>query len=104
LNEIQNSRYAYSRLRYFKEKLPELPIIAARSLLEVEVRKKKTSVPVGRMEFLFLGPMTFGEFLLANNEKVLWSYLTQVPTKAVPQSLHDKCSELRGFLQAPYPL
>jgi uncharacterized protein len=38
--------------------------------------------------------MTFGEFLLANNEKVLWSYLTQVPTKAVPQSLHDRCSEL----------
>jgi uncharacterized protein len=45
LDEIQNSRYAYSRLRYFKEKLPELPIIAAGSLLEVEIRKNKTSVP-----------------------------------------------------------
>ncbi len=46
-------------LRYFFEEVCDLPIIAAGSLLEFALDKYKTSLPVGRVEFMHLGPMSF---------------------------------------------
>jgi predicted AAA+ superfamily ATPase len=65
LDEIQECREALSALRYFKEKMPELHVIAAGSLLEFLLREEDFSFPVGRIEFLYLKPLSFIEYLEA---------------------------------------
>jgi len=71
LDEIQENPKLLKFLRYFYEERPDVAIIAAGSLLEIALRSKHFSFPVGRVEFYHLGPMTFGEFLLASGEELL---------------------------------
>lgn len=70
-DEIQESPKLLSLLRYFYEEMPEIKIIAAGSLLELALHDGKISFPVGRVEFLHIGPMTFFEFLEALDEHIL---------------------------------
>ena len=63
LDEIQATPYALQALRYFYEERPGINVIAAGSLLEFVMADHKFSMPVGRVEYLHLGPMTFNEFL-----------------------------------------
>jgi predicted AAA+ superfamily ATPase len=65
IDEIQESQAALSSLRYFKEKMPSLRVVATGSLLEF--RLKELSFPVGRIDFYWVQPMNFEEFLLANS-------------------------------------
>ena len=62
LDEIQAVPEAIAALRYFYEEMPELPVVAAGSLLEFALAKHSFSMPVGRIEYLHLGPMDFKEF------------------------------------------
>lgn len=48
--------------------MPELPIVAAGSLMEFLLSDHSFSMPVGRIEYLDLHPMTFTEFLRATGE------------------------------------
>ena len=66
-DEIQECGNAVTALKYFYEDAPEYHIISAGSLLGVAM-KKGTSFPVGKAEFLTLHPMSFYEFLFAQNE------------------------------------
>ncbi|NQY74671.1 MAG: AAA family ATPase, partial [Candidatus Margulisbacteria bacterium] len=68
IDEIQASSVAMAQLRYFFEELPELHIIAAGSLLEVKMKKEGFSFPVGRVEYGYLNPATFDEYLGAMGE------------------------------------
>lgn len=70
IDEIQESPKAIQLLRYFYEDLPELNVIAAGSLLEFAMRYVK-SFPVGRVDYLYLNPMNFLEFLNAKNTRAL---------------------------------
>ncbi len=79
LDEIQNSPQAVAMLRYFYEDLPELYIISAGSLLEIMMDVHKVSFPVGRIEYLFLYPMTFREFLKAMGENDILTLLDEMP-------------------------
>lgn len=65
LDEIQICPQAIKALRYFKEKLPSLHVIAAGSLLEfvLEDENEPISFPVGRVRFLNMKPLSFLEFL-----------------------------------------
>lgn len=63
LDEIQHCPEALLSLRYFKEQMPELHVIAAGSLLEFLLKEEDFSFPVGRVEFLYLRPLSFVEFL-----------------------------------------
>ena len=63
LDEIQDCENAVTALRYFKEDMPGLHVIAAGSLIEFALEKIGT--PVGRIQFFYLYPMSFGEFLVA---------------------------------------
>ena len=67
LDEIQICPQAIKALRYFKEKLSELHVIAAGSLLEFVLEDEETpiSFPVGRVRFLNMKPLSFREFLEA---------------------------------------
>lgn len=66
-DEIQECGNAVTSLKYFYEDTPEYHIVSAGSLLGVAMTKG-ISFPVGKVEFLTLHPMTFYEFLYAQNE------------------------------------
>ncbi len=76
LDEIQAVPEAIPALRYFYEDRPELPVISAGSLLEFALSEHKFSMPVGRIQYLYLGPMTFTEFLAALGEEKLYQFVT----------------------------
>ncbi len=81
IDEIQESPKALQALRYFKEELPDLHIIAAGSLLEFALKETELSLPVGRVEFLYLKPLSFKEFLQSKNQNGLLEYLRQYSLK-----------------------
>jgi predicted AAA+ superfamily ATPase len=89
IDEIQETPEAIAMLRYFYEKEPEIHVIAAGSLLEHAMRKVK-SFPVGRVKMLYLFPINFPEFLLANNKNAVLQQLNIVPVREVAhQALLD---------------
>ena len=65
LDEIQAVPEAVSALRYFREDVPDLPVLAAGSLLDFALADHRASMPVGRIAYLHMGPMSFTEFLNA---------------------------------------
>ncbi len=69
LDEIQRCPQALVSLRYFYEEKPGLHVIAAGSLLEFEM--EKISFPAGRVEYLWMFPLTFEEFLMAQGAERL---------------------------------
>lgn len=94
LDEIQSSPSLIPLLRYFHEELPELPVIAAGSLLEFILADHSFSMPVGRVEYLFLGPMTFDEFLPALGEEKLCQFLDSYQlTESIPTPIHNRLME-----------
>ncbi|MBC8453543.1 ATP-binding protein [PVC group bacterium] len=95
LDEIQNVPQLIPLLRYFYEELPELHLIAAGSLLEFTLRNHTFSMPVGRIEYMFMGPMTFPEFLYASNKKQLLKFINSYHLgEIIPQSIHNKLLQL----------
>lgn len=80
IDEIQESPKAIQLLRYFFEDLPELHVIAAGSLLEFAMRKVK-SFPVGRVEYLYLHPLNFEEYLGATHHELALDQLNKVPVE-----------------------
>ena len=80
LDEIQAVPEAIPMLRYFYEDMKNLPVVAAGSLLEFALSDHQFSMPVGRVEYLHMGPMTFTEFLDAINEAKLASIIRTFKT------------------------
>lgn len=80
IDEIQESATAIHMLRYFYEELPELNVIAAGSLLEFVMQKVK-SFPVGRVEFLYMYPLNFAEYLVAIEHQSALDQLRELPIK-----------------------
>jgi predicted AAA+ superfamily ATPase len=90
LDEIQATPSALPALRYLYEDFPDTPIIAAGSLLEFALADHSFSMPVGRIEYHHLGPMTFREFLEAV-EPSLCRYLDSLDFEtALPEAAHQK--------------
>ncbi|MGC8990368.1 MAG: ATP-binding protein [Verrucomicrobiia bacterium] len=75
LDEIQACPAALALLRYFHELLPQLHVIAAGSLLDFALREFQYTMPVGRIEFLHLHPLSFEEFVAATEGEALAGYL-----------------------------
>jgi hypothetical protein len=69
LDEIQQCPRAIMALRYFYEKLPSLHVIGAGSLLEFALSAEEIRMPVGRVQYLYMYPLTFAEFLEATAEQ-----------------------------------
>ena len=90
LDEIQAAPFALQALRYFYEEYPQIPVVSAGSLLEFVLSNHNSSMPVGRIEYLYLGPMTFEEFLLEKDKKLL-DYVTNFNMKEpIPQTAHNR--------------
>jgi len=95
LDEIQVCPEAIVSLRYFYEKLPDLHIIAAGSLLDHTLNELQYSMPVGRVEFAYMYPMCFYEFLIAIDEEQLVEYLKNYNLQQkIAQPIHDKLLKL----------
>lgn len=80
IDEIQESPKAIQLLRYFHEELPDLHVISAGSLLEFALKDVR-SFPVGRVEYLYLYPLNFREYLSATGKTALLEQLKQIPLR-----------------------
>ncbi len=82
IDEIQNSPQAVSLLRYFYESMPEYFVIAAGSLLEIMMKENSISFPVGRIEYRFMYPLIFEEFLIAMNREDVLKHYRHIPSQS----------------------
>jgi predicted AAA+ superfamily ATPase len=99
LDEIQAYPEALNSLRYFYEKIPDLHVIAAGSLLEFALQELP-SFGVGRIRSLFLYPFSFDEFLMAIGEKKLMELKNSADQKTgLEPAFHNKLNDyLRKFM------
>lgn len=92
-DEIQECPNALNTLKYFCENTPEYHVACAGSLLGISL-SKPASFPVGKVNFLDIGPMTFSEFLLANGDQGLADYMDSMERiEAVPDAFFNPLSE-----------
>lgn len=92
IDEIQECEGAITALRYFKEEMPELHVIAAGSLLEFTLRDI-SSFGVGRIRSMFMYPMTFNEFLQASNSFLAKAVAAASPSAPLSEALHNAVVE-----------
>ncbi len=90
LDEIQASPKSLVMLRYLHEERPDLAVIAAGSLLEFLLNDFPYSMPVGRIEYFHLGPMTFSEYLMACGENILTNRIGSFPIDQTTFDLLEK--------------
>lgn len=76
-DEIQECPKVINSMKYFCENAPQYHIVCAGSLLGISLAKP-LSFPVGKVDFLQINPMTFTEFLMANNDENLVQYLNSI--------------------------
>lgn len=108
LDELQAADVCvFESLRYFYEQRPNLHIIAAGSLLEFMLDGKERArtkqdfpMPVGRIEYMYVSPLSFEEFLLALGKEGLVAWLNgYVLGAAVPEAIHKELTDyLRKYL------
>jgi uncharacterized protein len=99
LDEIQVAPQALVALRYFYEELPELHVLAAGSLLEFALEEAQFSIPVGRIEYFYLGPMQFDDFVRALGFEEVVNFLArfsidEIKNKNIFNAIHDRCLQL----------
>lgn len=89
-DEIQECEAAFNSLKYFCDRASQYHIIAAGSLLGVAVRRRKMTVPVGKVAIMRMNPISFDEFLRAS-EPSLHDYISKMKTVShVPEIIHSK--------------
>jgi uncharacterized protein len=100
LDEIQVVPELLQKLRWFAEKMPELAVIATGSLLDFAIEEHVMSMPVGRINYFYMEPLSFEEFLVACNKAELVDYIKGYRLdNEVPESLHEQLMELfREFM------
>ena len=92
-DEIQECPNALNTLKYFCENAPEYHVACAGSLLGIALAKP-VSFPVGKVDFLEIGPMTFTEFLMANGDGNLAGYLNSIDSiEVIPDAFFNPLYE-----------
>ena len=94
-DEIQACPAAIIALRYFYEEMPELHVIAAGSLLDFAI--EQVGVPVGRISFCYMHPMSFMEFMIATgNDLFAKEILRHTSNETLNEAIHKKALKLLG--------
>ncbi len=98
-DEIQTCIPAIQSLRFFYEKMPNLHLVAAGSLLEFALAEIP-SFGVGRIRSIFMYPLSFNEFLQANKEDALLEAKQKANSlNPLNNALHSKLLQhLRKFI------
>jgi len=95
LDEVQAAPQLLSKLRWFAEDMPQLSVIAAGSLLEFVLSDHSFSMPVGRIGYMHLEPLSFEEFLLARDKQSLHDYLMRYDLNIdLPIAIHQQLISL----------
>ena len=89
-DEIQECEEALNSLKYFCEDAPEYHVIAAGSLLGVAVKKRKMTVPVGKVKVMKMFPVTFKEFLRVSDPKTFEYVDALVEIRHLPEIILNK--------------
>lgn len=90
-DEIQACPEALNTLKYFCEDAPDYYVACAGSLLGLLLAD---GFPVGKVDFLNMGPMTFTEFLIANGDETLVEYLSSIDSiEQVPDAFFNPLEE-----------
>jgi len=97
VDEIQNCPESLSYLRHFYETIPNLKVIASGSLLDIMLHRNTIEFPVGRVEFCFMHPVTFLEYLGAISRTDLIEAMETVP---FPEYAHGVIqNELSNYIR-----
>lgn len=98
-DEIQECEEALNCLKYFCEDAPEYHIMAAGSLLGVVVKKRRMTVPVGKVRVIRMYPLSFKEFLRASDIHT-YEYIEQLTAiEKLPEIILNKLKlEYRRYL------
>lgn len=98
-DEIQECEEALNCLKYFCEDAPEYHIMAAGSLLGVAVKKRRMTVPVGKVRVICMYPLSFKEFLRASDIHT-YEYIEQLTAiEKLPEIILNKLKlEYRRYL------
>ncbi len=92
MDEIQACPRALTALKYFHEKIPEFAVCSAGSLLGIHLGEG--SFPVGKVRFLDMFPMTFQEFLLGADARMLYDFLENFDiSQPIPDIVHERLWE-----------
>ena len=95
-DEVQECPEALNSLKYFCEKAGEYHIIAAGSLLGTLLAQPK-SYPVGKVNLLEIAPLTFDEFLLANDEGLYRYYYSIQKEQSIEEIFHKRLMEIYHY-------
>jgi len=90
IDEIQEVPDVLQQLRHFYEQAPDIPVIAAGSMLE-SLFSPQISFPVGRVDYLVIRPASFVEFLRATGETAALQQVLMVPAA---KFAHEKLLQL----------
>jgi predicted AAA+ superfamily ATPase len=98
-DEIQACPRAVTSLKYFAEQLPEVHLVAAGSLLGVEL-SRAASFPVGKVQLHTLHPLNFFEFLDATGRGAYRTRLEHLAAiEPLPAGMHaELIAALREYL------
>ncbi len=98
-DEAQEQPEIIPFLRYCYERAPQYRVLLTGSLLEFVINAPDFSFPVGRVEFMFMGPMTFDEFLRGINQAPLADKLYEFDFNNLPNQALNQIylSHLRTF-------
>ena len=98
-DEIQECEEAFNSLKYFCEEAPDFHVIAAGSLLGVAVKRRRMTVPVGKVTIERMFPISFSEFLRASDEP-LWQYVESMESAVhLPEIILNKLkTEYRRYM------
>lgn len=98
LDEIQECPQAFLSLRYFFEETPKIAVIGAGSLLDSMLREQPDDlrIPVGRIEYRYLHPLSFMEYLVAVGRDRLAQAISEITLKEpLSPALHNEA--LKSF-------
>lgn len=95
-DEIQSCNNALNALKYFCENASDHYVVCAGSLLGLTLSK---GFPVGKVDFLDMGPMMFSEFLIANGDAYLYEFMQSVDAiENIPDAFFNPlCEKLKMY-------
>lgn len=93
-DEVQLCERALTSMKYFCDEAPEYHVVAAGSLLGVELRRNSSLFPVGKVDMLMLHPLSFEEYLWARGEERLSELIRGCCQANERCGLHERALEL----------
>ena len=87
LDEIQECPSAIVSLRYFYEQYSDLHVVGAGSLLEFALSQEDFKMPVGRIQYVYLKPLSFLEFLDAIGEEKIRNIIENLSQNNLPSKV-----------------